>query len=575
MKNKLAYLVALLLATGCSTDETYDNGTEGLVPMRFTGGIEVQTRAHTGMDAQYPAGRSVAFYVYNATTSAQLYGNNPLTTDGSGGFTGGEPMYFPKTDDNVIIYAMHTNGPLDVVFPELAITHTVAADQRAETDYYNSDLLYAVNQNVAKTTDGIPMTFYHLLSKVRIAVAPGTAETDLAGATIQIVGTQVSADFTPSMGVEMSVQKKRAAMVVASGTAEDITVSNELSADFTAANVRYNDAVVVPQVVAGSTAFIRVTLPDNRVLEWSPETAFTLESGKQYTYHVTLTRTGLNVTLSVTRWEDDMSNYLSWLERMMRLGISFVKIPAGSFSMGQKGVAMPVHRVTLSKGFYMSRYEITNIQYAAFLNEKGIESDGKGSVTYYKDNFDYAVTEMQPFIMTSTSSSDFGLHWETDKWVPAMGCDNHPVIDVSWYGAKAFADWVSGALPTEAQWEYACRAGSIDIFSFGSADSYRYMWFKSNSDGTTHAVGTRKPNAWGLYDMHGNVAEWCSDWYGPYESWSVTDPVGPDRESSRVLRGGSYFSDDYGCYSALRFGLPPEFDGFGVGFRVVCPIFSF
>ena len=108
-------------------------------------------------------------------------------------------------------------------------------------------------------------------------------------------------------------------MVVASGTAEDITVSNELSADFTAANVRYNDAVVVPQVVAGSTAFIRVTLPDNRVLEWSPETAFTLESGKQYTYHVTLTRTGLNVTLSVTRWEDEMSNYLSWLERMMRL----------------------------------------------------------------------------------------------------------------------------------------------------------------------------------------------------------------------------------------------------------------
>ena len=115
MKNKLAYLVALLLATGCSTDETYDNGTEGLVPMRFTGGIEVQTRAHTGMDAQYPAGRSVAFYVYNATTSAQLYGNNPLTTDGSGGFTGGEPMYFPKTDDNVIIYAclLYTSDAAD------------------------------------------------------------------------------------------------------------------------------------------------------------------------------------------------------------------------------------------------------------------------------------------------------------------------------------------------------------------------------------------------------------------------------------------------------------------------------
>ena len=304
MKKHFLYISALLLLAGCSADEITDNGTDGLVPIRLRSGIEVQTRAHTGLDAQFPAGRGVAFWVDNAANSAPMYGNNVLTSDGNDGFTGGVQMYFPQTGA-VDIYAIHSGGTLAEAFPA-AITHTVAADQTAAADYYKSDLLYAVNKGVSKTTANVPMKFYHLLSKVRIAIAGGTPETVLTGAKVEIVGTKTAADFRPSKTADMTVQADRAAMVAASGIAGAITLSTEPSADFTAAAVRYNDAVVVPQSVTGGTAFIRVTLSDNTVLEWKSTLPLTFESGKRYTYHVTVTRTGLKVSSVVTDWEDDL-----------------------------------------------------------------------------------------------------------------------------------------------------------------------------------------------------------------------------------------------------------------------------
>lgn len=309
MKKLLIYMVAALLLGGCSADEPYDGQADsGLTPIRLSSGLEVQSRAHAGMDAELPAGRSVAFWVDNASTSAQIYGNNVLAADGSNGFTGGDAMYFPGGGGNVDIYAIHTDGTLTEAFPTSAITHTVAADQTAGADYYNSDLLYAVNRDVAKTTNAVPVTFYHMLSKVRIAIMPGTPETDLTGATVRIVGTKTAADFTPSKTADITQQTTRAAMVAASGTAADITVSNEVSADFTGANVKYNDAMVVPQTVAGGTAFISVTLANNTVLTWSPAAALTLESGKRYTYLVTVTRRELSVSTIVTDWENATEN---------------------------------------------------------------------------------------------------------------------------------------------------------------------------------------------------------------------------------------------------------------------------
>ena len=160
---------------------------------------------------------------------------------------------------------------------------------------------------------------------------------------------------------------------------------------------------------------------------------------------------------------------------------------------------------------------------------------------------------------------------------------DHPVEMVSYEDALAFcrrlselpAEKVAGnvyRLPTEAEWEYACRAGTTTKYSFGDYDSLLgdyagffgaselgdYAWFLWNSGDATHPVGSKQPNAWGLYGMHGNVAEWCQDWYGDYPSGSVTDPTGATSGSYRVIRGGGWAYPAEFCRSALRSRFYPS-----------------
>jgi formylglycine-generating enzyme required for sulfatase activity len=126
-------------------------------------------------------------------------------------------------------------------------------------------------------------------------------------------------------------------------------------------------------------------------------------------------------------------------------------------------------------------------------------------------------------------------------------------------------------LPTESEWEYACRAGSTTEFCYGDdpADLEKYAWINGNSQRTTHPVGEKLPNAWGLHDMHGNVSEWCFDWYGDYPSTPVTDPQGPETGDKRVLRGGGWFFEQSRARSAFRDAYGPDVTYVGLGFRLV------
>src|SRR5204862_1274358 len=128
-------------------------------------------------------------------------------------------------------------------------------------------------------------------------------------------------------------------------------------------------------------------------------------------------------------------------------------------------------------------------------------------------------------------------------------------------------------LPTEAEWEYACRAGTTTTFNYGDDPGYTnltsYAWISDNSGGLTHSVGQKPANAWGLYDMHGNLWEWCQDWYGDYPGESATDPQGPPFGPGRVLRGGSWADDGGLCRSACRIADDPSAQFFTYGFRVV------
>ena len=167
------------------------------------------------------------------------------------------------------------------------------------------------------------------------------------------------------------------------------------------------------------------------------------------------------------------------------------------------------------------------------------------------------------------------------------GDTNRPVEQVSWVDATNFCARLTareraagrlGAsdvyrLPTEAEWEYGARAGSTTRFSYGDDPGYvklgDYAWFSGNSGSTTHPVGLKLPNAWGLHDMSGNVWEWCLDWYGSYPGGSLTDPRGPDTGSNRVDRGGGWGGGGRGCRSAYRNGDTPDSRNGDLGFRVV------
>lgn len=255
--------------------------------------------------------------------------------------------------------------------------------------------------------------------------------------------------------------------------------------------------------------------------------------------------------------------------------LQMVNIPAGTFIMGSpyseinRYMDEIQHSVTLS-AFRMSKYEITNAQFAAFLNSKGIGSDGIYAAGAYPT---------ETLIYESEGNRDYGLHYTDGQWIPVSGYENHPVIHVTWYGATEFATDAGGTLPTEAQWEYACRAGTTTPFNTGSCLTNlqaNYDWdFPynncTNSNTTepnkTQSVGTYASNAFGLHDMHGNVWEWCSDIYGTYPRDEQTNPTGPTTGPNRVIRGGSWGTIAFACRSALRSRRAagdPDFTGFRI-----------
>jgi formylglycine-generating enzyme required for sulfatase activity len=257
-------------------------------------------------------------------------------------------------------------------------------------------------------------------------------------------------------------------------------------------------------------------------------------------------------------------------------GITFVSIPGGTYRMGdiegkESSSGLPVHSVTLA-GFEMSGFEIVNAQYAQFLNEALKTGDitvSGMSVMGAKGPF-----IGQEYICLSGTDSSFAearcrITYHNNTFSVVKGYENWPVLWVTWYGSKAFALYYSLDLPTEAEWEYACRGGRQ--YEYGtddgtlSTDKANY-WYT----GMKHpvAVGSFPKNPFGLYDMCGNVWEWCHDWHGPYPESSVTNPSGPQKGSSRVIRGGSYLDSDF-CRSAHHDFISPGERSFNVGFRVV------
>ena len=230
------------------------------------------------------------------------------------------------------------------------------------------------------------------------------------------------------------------------------------------------------------------------------------------------------------------------------LGMVFRYLPPGTFLMGspidepgRNDDEVP-HEVTLTKGFYIQVHQVTQKQWQVVMGHN------------------------------PSSFLDQG--------------ENCPVDSVHWQDCQEFIQKLNSLgegtyrLPTEAEWEYACRAGSTTAIANGElitiscepdTNLEALAWYCGNSDRQTHSVALKDPNAWGLYDMHGNVAEWCQDWYGPYPEVPLSDPKGPPSGPGLVVRGGSWFNSAKNCRSAARFYWPPQARGQlqVMGFRLV------
>lgn len=236
-----------------------------------------------------------------------------------------------------------------------------------------------------------------------------------------------------------------------------------------------------------------------------------------------------------------------------------IYVAGGSFNMGCSGEQelscqeneRPVHRVTVSS-FRMSKYEITYKQFAKFLNVKGNKVEG--GVAWL-----------------NVTSNECAIKELDGKFIVSKVDENRPVNKVTWYGAKAFAKWVGGRLPSEAEWEYAARGGkkSKGYKYAGSNDFNRVSWHKDNAFPNSQNVGVKRSNELGLFDMSGNMFEWCNDWSTAYTNSAVKNPKGSSTGTKKVVRGGGWYYDHIFCRVSNRLFYKPKRRYRYVGFRVV------
>jgi len=236
-------------------------------------------------------------------------------------------------------------------------------------------------------------------------------------------------------------------------------------------------------------------------------------------------------------------------------GMEFILIPQGRFLMGNHEIrdegsrSEILHSVTISKDFWLARMEVTQEQWQSIMGNKEIHPE-----------------KPSPFCNTNPQ---------------------YPIVSVSYFDIQRFLEKLNELsttyhfrLPSEAEWEYACRAGTKTPFSYGvnlsdslanfNAEIPSTYSTQGKNIGRPEPVGSYPPNPWGLYDMHGNVWEWVSDWYAPYSQEQTTDPTGPPFGNQKVIRGGSWYVGGGNARSSFRRTHEPGLWGFSIGFRLVC-----
>ena len=545
--NMVSFLLLLFLVSSCSKLKDFDQqggNNQGNIEfkIRVSDSNQQQEQKATAKpsskndySSKFKAGDSFGLYMVPAgitlINSGNLIQNVKVTFDGS---RWSSPAKWPAGVNNFDCYAYY---PYKTAVPDprqvqLAVKH----NQADSTGFSVSDLLWAKATGVARETL-LEFTFEHMISMLQVEVPAG----DIKGngpdhlLKINLLGVQTSGRLNLENG----------------------SFSNEGNSFNSVTFYRVEQA---SDVNYESSFTYRAYLPAQ---ELTGKKKIKLSQGKQTQLME------LNANLSLTVGE---SKRIEVKSEMFQTSY----IPAGTFQMGavpEDVYALadekPRHWVKLTKGFYMGRYEVTLSQYAKFLNAKGVVYSG-GLYVYY------------PFFtdILFVYNSSYGLQYINGQWVVAAGSENKPMNYCFYNGAKAYAKWIGGSLPTEAQWEYACRAGTTSIWSFGNDGNLlnNYAINSLNNQGEPNPVGMKLPNPWGLYDMHGNVSEFVSDYSSQYmeaptENQALVDPIiGNNPDNTKVVvRGGYWYWSGPEMTSSNRDYLGINSGTTAVGFRVIFP----
>jgi formylglycine-generating enzyme required for sulfatase activity len=497
----IAAVIPAFAACTLEEDDTLSQESER-VPIRFSASEATAEQTRTSVNAsgetQWVYNDPVGIFMTGDAGNRRYTINNAVT--GELLPAAGNELFYPEDGKYVNFVAYYP-------WKNRQTSNSYAVDVRDQRYPAAIDLLYSNNAKSYNMNSGsVNLSFRHALAKLVLTVQKGESSINLSDMTVTIKGMNTQAYINLATGkIDQATTRANIEMLC-----------TQQPSGY--ANGKYEAILLPANSLAGVTVEFKVHNGPTYV--WTPSQQSSpalnyLAGGSKYNYTITVNRAGF-----------------------FARGIEDVYIPPGTFLMGSPLVEPgrfssdeTQHKVTLTKGFYMSKYEVTNAQYAWFLNANNIGRSGTNA-------------NNTRLVKASSSPHDWGLHWNGSWWEPASYCANRPVINVTWWGAKAFADWVGGSLPTEAQWEYACRGGNS--FPFGLDDGKHLDGSMANIDGQriydydtggdlvsmgtylahTNDVGSYQPNRYGLYDMHGNVSEWCLDWYHmDLDNGFVTDPV--------------------------------------------------
>lgn len=596
--------VALALVTGaallCScTQEDAPDAPDGgdRIPATFSAGIEsaAVTRT-TGLDNNtWTSTDSIGIVMSDAGTDigygddrSNIFANNikyvadkiDLNDKGRSRATfipvSGKPIYYPRTGQ-VDFHAYYPYTKRDKDGGKMDHTYDYTVDLSDQSDPAAIDLLYAEALGIGRSSKPVDFGFNHMCAKITLNVAAGE------GFTVDDIRALPAADVNVKIKTAVMMQLADFGRVVVKEGSPTKDV-HPYKANVTPAGAnavfsvifspRNEKDIPVKFTIDGKTYTVNLTPKDiydsTHPIPWQP--------GGNYVYPVIVKRTGIEVgECTFKAWNVDDNKGSGTTEKS-----DVVYIHAGTFTMGSpvgeegRNQGEVQHQVTLTKGFYMAKYQTTNAQFATFLNAIGVKEDGKCPAA---DSYSAAQHPGQVLVKDCNTKYNgriypWGVEWNNNQWVPKSGYSDYPAIYVTWYGADEYAHWQGGSLPTEAQWEYACRAGSTTAFTGGNDAEHGlgdYGWYTINSKDQTHPVGTKKANAWGLYDMHGNVFEWCLDgWTKQYSPDPVEDPfIEPTEIGTRMMRGGAYGMYEGNCRSASRNNKTPDGGGIMDGFRIL------